>query len=286
MHLDRDGNVGFNSTNSKDLGPLDAIQFWMKFQWKDVGGNLALQGNFKMRCFMYDTSDNVVIHDFTIPFNDQWAQIQLPFSGFTNYRARVPKTTQNLPVTLFTKDLEILNIFQWKNIKLIGFQWQESYDGEGRFFPSLLSRPLTGVAAGTADVRLAIDEFCFTKPLLAITPTISDRVIEPPAMQLPDIFNATQLNQIVNAQLELEQFQHKEWIITTAGRVDIAFGDTFFLTDSTIVDDADTRTADSGGTANTVRLVAKEILYDITKPRSTGGGSFLRTIRGIKRFVT
>lgn len=286
MHLDRDGNVGFNSTNSKDLGPLDVIQFWMKFQWKDFLGLLVAQGNFKMRCFMYDTSDNVVIHDFTIPFNDQWAQMQLNFSGFTNYRARVPRTTENLPTTLFTKDLEILNIFQWKNIKLIGFQWQESYDDEGRFHPSLLSRPLTGAAAGTADVRLAIDEFCFTKPLLAITPTISDRVIEPPAMQLPDIFNATQLNQIVNAQLELEQFQHKEWIITTAGRIDIAFGDTFFLTDAQLVDDADTRTADSGGTANTVRLVAKEILYDITKPRSTGGGSFLRTIRGIKRFVT
>jgi len=286
MHLDRDGNVGFNSTNSKDHGALDGIQFWMKFKWTDLAPALAKQGDFKMRCFMYDTSDNVVIQDFVIPFNDLWAQINLPFSQFTNYRARVPKTNQNFLTTLFTNDLEILNVFQWRNIKMIGFQWQEVYDGQGRFFPTILSRPLTGVAAGVADVRLAIDEFCFTKPLLGITPTVSTRVIEPPAMQFPEIFNSVQLNQIVNAQLELEQFQHKEWVTTTALRLDIDFGDTYFLVDSTLINDADTRTADSGGNANTIRLVQKRMLINITKPTSTGGGSATTTRTGIKRFVT
>jgi len=286
MHLDRDGNVGFNSTNSKDHGPMDGVQFWIKFNWTDLIPAQALQGDFKMRFFMYDTSDNVVIQDFVIPFNNQWKQINLPFSGFTNYRARVPRTNQNFAITLFTNDLEILNVFQWRNIKLMGVQWQEVYDEEGRFHPNLFSKAITGVAAGISDIRLAIDEFCFTKPLLAITPTVSTRPIEPPAMQFPDIFNSVQLDQIVNAQLELEQFQHEEWTTITAGRIDIPFGDTYFLVDSTLINSADTRTADSGGNANTKRLVAKRIRYDITKPSSTGGGSFLRTITGIKRFVT
>jgi len=285
MHLDRDGNVGFNNTNSADLGTLEALQFWVKFQWKDSLGALALQGNFKMRCALYDTNDNVVIQDFTIPFNDLWHQINLPFSQFAPYRARIPLSLGNIAPNLFTKDLEILNVFQWKNVERICIQWQEVYDDQGRFSPEG-SRAVYGILAGTGDIRLAIDGLCFTKPLLAISPTVSDRAIEPPAMQFPDVSNSVQLQQIVNSQLEIEQFQHKQYIVTTQGKNDIAFGDTFFLNDSLLVNDADTRTADSGGSANTIRLVAKRIVYKITKPSSTGAGSFLRTILGIKRFVT
>jgi len=286
MHLTRSGLVGFNNAEAEDYGILDGIQFWIKFQWKDLTAALVLQGNFAMRCFMYDNQDNIVIQDFVIPFNDLWKQINLPFSGFEAYRARAPIEGALQGPILFTKDIEILNVFQWKNIKLIGVQWQDSYDSEGRFNPTLLSKPLTGVAAGTADVRLAIDGFCFTKPLLKVTSPDTTRPIEPPAMQFPDVSNSVQLQQIVDSQLELEQFQHKEYIITTGGKLDINFGDTFFLTDSKLINDADTRTADSGGTANTIRLVAKRILYKITKPTGTGGGNFTRTITGIKRFVT
>ena len=286
MHLTRSAKVGFNNSEAEDFGILQGIQFWAKVQWKDAGGNLAKQGNFIMRCFMYDNQDNIVIQDFTIPFNDLWKQVSLPFSKFEPYRARAPIEGPVAGPLLFTKDLEILNIFQWKNIKMIGVQWQDSYDNEGRYYPYLFSKPLTGIAAGTGEVRLAIDAFCFTKPLLKVTAPDTTRPIEHPAMQFPDVSNSVQLQQIVNSQLEIEQFQHKEFTITTGGKIDINFGDTFFLTDSNMVNDADTRTADSGGTANTIRLVAKRIVYRITKPSGTGGGQFLRTITGIKRFVT
>jgi len=285
MHLSHSGNVGFNHTEAEDLGPINGIQFQMKFQWKDVTSALTLQGNFKMRCTMYDTNDNVVIQDFTIPFNDQWAQIHLPFSEFSPYRARIPLSLGNIAPNLFTRDLEILNTFQWKNIKLICFQWQEVYDDQGRYAPEG-SRAIWGAAAGTATIKLAIDAFCFTKPLLAVTAPVTTRVIEPRSLQFPDISNSVQLSQIVNSQLEIEKFRHKEFIITTQGKNDISFGDTFFLTDSKIVVDDDTRTADSGGTANTIRLVAKRIIRKITKRQTSGAGSFLRTIIGIKRTIT
>ncbi len=281
MHLTRSGNVGFNNSEAEDLGTLDAIQFWIKFKWTDLAGALALQGNFKMRCFMYDNQDNVVIQDFTIPFNDVWKQINLPFSNFQTYRARIPLSLGHIAPNIFTKDLEILNVFQWKNIKQIGIQWQEVYDDEGRFSPEG-SRAVFGVAAGTGDIRLAIDGLCFTKPLLKTSGTVSDRVHEPPAMQLPDISNSVQLQQIVNSQLEIEQFQHKQYQHTTKGKFDIEFGDTYFLHDENMINDADTRTADSGGSSNTVRLVAKRITYKISK----SSGTFMRTILGIKRIVT
>lgn len=282
MHLTHSGKVGFNNSEAEDLGTLNGIQFWIKFNWTDTFGQ-TLQGDFKMRCTLYDTNDNVVIQDFTIPFNNIWAQINLPFSGFSPYRGRIPLSLGNIAPNLFTSELEVLNVFQWKNIKKIGIQWQEVYDNEGRYSPEG-SRAITGAFAGSANIKLAIDAFCFTKPLFAVTAPDTTRCIEPKTMQFPDVSNSVQLNQIVNSQLEIEKYQHKEYTITTAGAININFGDTFFLNDSIIIDDADTRTADSGGTSNTIRLVAKKIIYKISK-RNNGAGTFLRTILGIKRIV-
>lgn len=281
MHLTRSGNVGFNNTEAEDYGTIDGIQFWMKFKWTDTIGTTN-QGDFKMRCTMYDINDNVVTQDFVIPFNDLWSFQKLPFSKFEAYRARTPIANANV---LYLKDLEILNVFQWKNIKLICWQWQEVYNDMGQFNPDL-SRAWFGAFAGAATIKLAMDAFSFTKPLLAVTDVVSDRPLEPPAMELPDITNSVQLKQVVNSQLEIEKFQHKEFTITTSGKIDINFGDTFFLTDDKLVNDDDTRTADTGGTANTIRLVAKRIVYSITKKPGTGAQSFLRTIMGIKRIIT
>lgn len=283
MHLTHSGNVGFNNSEAEELGNLTGIQFWNRFNWTDINGQ-TLQGDFKMRCTLYDTSDNVVIQDYVIPFNNLWTQINLPFSGFSPYRSRIPMSLGNIAPNLFTKDLEVLNVFQWKNIKRISLQWQEVYDGEGRYSPEG-TRAITGAFAGTANIKLAIDGFCFTKPLLAVTSPDTSRVIEPTSMQFPDVSNSVQLSQIANSQKEIEQFQHKEYTLTTPGKIDINYGDTFFLNDSTIINDADTRTADSGGSSNTIRLVAKRIVYKISK-NSNGAGNFLRTILGIKRIVS
>lgn len=283
MHLTHSGNVGFNNSEAEELGPLDGLQFWIRFNWSDSVGQ-TLQGDFKMRCTLYDTSDNVVTSDFVVPFNNLWSQAKLSFSSFSPYRARIPLALGNIAPNLFTNDLEILNVFQWKNIKRVGIQWQEVYDEEGRYAPEG-SRAVFGALAGTANIKLALDGFCFTKPLLAVTAPNTTRCIEPKSINAPDISNSVQLNQIVNSQLDIEKFQHKEYTITTAGKIDINFGETFFLNDSTIVNDADTRTADSGGSANTIRLVAKRITYKITK-NSNGAGNFLRTILGIKRIIS
>lgn len=283
LHLSHSGNVGFNNSEAEDLGPLDGVQFWIRFNWTDSVGQ-TLQGDFKMRCTLYDTSDNVVTSDFIISFNNLWQQIKLPFSSFSPYRARIPLSLGNIAPNLFTNDLEVLNVFQWKNIKRVGVQWQEVYDDEGRFSPEG-SRAIFGAFAAAANIKLAIDGFCFNKPLLAVTAPVIDRCIEPKSMNAPDVSNAIQLSQIANSQLEIEKFQHKEYNVTTPGKIDINYGETFFLTDSTIINDDDTRTADSGGSSNTIRLVAKRIVYKITK-NSNGAGNFLRTILGIKRIIT
>ena len=65
------------------------------------------------------------------------------------------------------------------------------------------------------------------------------------------------------------------------------FGDSYFLQNDELVREAnkgETSPGANDGTPNTIKLVAKKIRYEITKP-PTGPGGFLRYIEGVKRFV-
>jgi len=67
MHLTHSGKDSFNQDEAEEYGPCSAITFAMNLKWTNESlGGLVLQGDFKMRCFMYDTEDNVVVSDFTI----------------------------------------------------------------------------------------------------------------------------------------------------------------------------------------------------------------------------
>ncbi|HKZ42530.1 MAG TPA: hypothetical protein VJ044_16325, partial [Candidatus Hodarchaeales archaeon] len=135
MHLTHSGLRNFNNSEAEDLGPLSSVNFLIKFAWT-VGPagvfGLAGEGNFKMRCAISDTEDNIMVHDFTIPFNDMWAQVSLPLAGFQIYRARTPLRFINTSQKFVVNALAIENRVRMRNLKQIAIQWQESYDEQGR----------------------------------------------------------------------------------------------------------------------------------------------------------
>jgi len=292
MHFSPSGKIGFNHVEANEYGPLEGPKFMTKFDWKyklDGTGNSVPLGNFPCRCFMYDISYNVVIQDFTVAFNNKWEQIFLPFSGFTNYRARTPWSLgENLIGNIFLQDLEILNRFEYKNIKKIGFQWMGPYDDEGRFrtflnldflYPSL-EDVISGAFVDGYNIKWSIDAFHFAKPLLAVSAPktgAGERALFDKASEYPLISNDYQLNQANEADLEIKRFRRKEFIVVTEGRNNINLFETFTLSNTNLINDSD-----SG--ANTIDLVAKKIELTIDKT-PTGPGGFLRTITGIKRFV-
>ena len=284
MSYDRQGNTGFNNAESWDLGPLSALAFQLKLQWLDGTGSPMLEGNFKMRCLLYDTSDNVVSQDFVIPFNNMWADIQLPLNGFQIYRARVPLKWGAIQSIIPVQALNILNVFQWKNIKRIVIQTQESYDDQGRYSPEFCRYSMNvGLTTliNPATLSMWVDAFRFVKPLLAITPRVTDRNLEPTFLQRQNISNYTQLLNDALSMKQIYQFRHKEYEITTMGECDIRFGDSFFYRDSNIVSDSDL--APDGISANTIKLVAKRVTYKIDKT-TAGTGGFLRTVLGVRRY--
>jgi len=300
MHLTPDGFRGFNQGDkSMGYGQINAIEFYMRLKFYLSGsatfiggGTLARVGNFNMRCLMFDTADNVLFQDFVLPFNDKWEPIKLPISGFQPYRARRP--LENILSGLVPpKPLEIQNIFQWRNIKHIIFQTQDSYDDTGRYQPLPTVANLGGsrfwqisVSLGQIDqyrrVELSLDAFRFTKPLLVISAQDTVKDIEQPFDEKPSIGDFFQLQNDNDVTLQKAKFRHIEFKLETTGKYDIPYGDRFDFTDDEIIHPA---FVEGGDPANTIRLVNKRGEYSITKPKG-GKGGFLRTIGvGVKRFV-
>lgn len=294
-----DGRIGFNHATSEELGPISSLAFNMRISINDVLGN-PLGGATTVRCTMYDTHDNVVIQDFDIDFTDgkNWQPINLPIGGFSNHRGRVPKNwSLRWSSTIFgieipLNELDVQDVFRFNEIKYITFQIQDFYDKDGRFDPQNDIMDVSNTGAFTAaggTIRMAIDAFHFKKALLAITGTQSVQNVEPVFLQRPNIISYTQLANEANSELEVHQHREKVFNITTSGHAmfDIRAGDTFFLENDRLVDDADRNESAIGagdGDPNTIRLVAKRIEYHLTQP-SAGPGGFTRSIKGVKRFT-
>jgi hypothetical protein len=285
MNYTHDGQDGFNTINSasEDYGQISALAFWLNFQ--DSAGD----NEHRFRAWMVDTKDNVVYQDFVVTTDDNWEDIRLPVGSFRPYRGRKPVYGIDVGASLIPpKDLEIINIFEWRNIKLVGVQWQPVYDKFGRFNPAdaTLDEAGNSVTWGTLEgstKTLQVDGFHFVKPLLATSGPVTDRNLEPDFLQLPNITVYDQLVNAAKSQLEVEKFRHQEYNIETAGDAvfDILFGESFLFENSDIVYVA---SPDADETTNKIKLVAKRIEYSITKP--TGGkGGLRRKINGSKVFT-
>ncbi|KKK49082.1 hypothetical protein LCGC14_3138660, partial [marine sediment metagenome] len=137
FHLDHTGGTGFNQDNAEDFAPFTALELQGLIDYIVVssGDGVALQADFKMRCTCYDTSDNVVVVDFTIPHRNNYFHVSLPLTQFKNYRARASRRWGDVISNLEPAELEIQEQFEWKNLCMISIQTQDSYDDQGRYFP-------------------------------------------------------------------------------------------------------------------------------------------------------
>ncbi len=118
----------------------------------------------------------MVYQDFVVRFNDNWEDIRLPIGSFRIYKGRKPLYGFEVVKSSFVppKELEVINIFEWRNIKLVGVQYQAVYDEFGRFNPgnSAVNEGGNSVTWSTilgATKTLEMDAFRFIKALKKIT---------------------------------------------------------------------------------------------------------------------
>jgi len=287
MNFTSGGLEGFNQGNdSEDYGHINAVAMWLNYSVVETAGGTELNDEHQFRAFFVDTKDNVVYQDFVIRFSNHWEDIRLPIGGFRIYKGRKPLYGFDVPIAAFfpPKELEVINIFEWRNVKMFGVQLQSQYDDQGRFNPGAAAVDEAGDSVTWSNIlgstrTLKMDGFRFIKPLLVTSGQDTTRNLEPDFMQLPNITVYDQLLNVAKSQLEIERFKHKEFNIETSGDdiFDLPFGDAFILENDNIVSDSD-----SG--ANTIQLVAKRIEYSITKPPG-GKGGLRRRIQGSKIFT-
>jgi hypothetical protein len=288
------GTRGFNQTESEDLGQLQEIAVIIKITNLTLS-NAKLDGITTVRIWMIDRYDNTVFYDVEIPFVDVFFPVKIPFSSFKIYRGKKPRffdlQLNNIASLILPQELEIVNRFAFREIQFVGFQLQNFYDEFGRFAPDLSGNALdfdinnsslAKLFGGT--LALTLDDFHFTKPLLAIArQPDTDINLEAQFRKRPHIISFKQLQNDAQTELEKEQFQLKQYQIETAGGelFSLKFGDGYFFENDQLVNDQDDSTNPS---AKKIKLVVKHIQYNLTSP-GTGEGGFTRTITSVKRFV-
>jgi len=293
MHFTHDGKRGFNNSSAEDFGQINSISFNIMVTYQqDAEGDGTFKNifgedgaNFKMRCCLIDTSDNVVVQDFTVFFNNFWQAVSLPISGFEIFKGREPRYATSAYYNFMQpKGIDVQNIFIWRNLKMISIYTLDPYDEVGRYSPMAGRFCNTSFPNENRTCSIVLDALRFTKPLLTSTEVLpvlgSDVLIQSDFLEKPEIGNYEQLLGDVEAERQKQLFQRVEYDVTTSGKIDIGFGDYFNLADSEIVP-AFTDPTESAGS---VKLVAKRIEYSISKPLN-GKGGFLRRIRGVRRFT-
>ena len=288
------GTRGFNQTESQDLGALQELVANIKVTNQTIS-DTKLDGITTVRIWMIDRYDNTVFYDIEIPFVDVFYPVKIPFSSFKIYRGRKPRffdlSGNNIASLILPQELEIVNRFAFREIQIVGFQIQDFYDEFGRYAPDIAgdaldfnvdNTSLAKIFGGT--LALTIDDYHFTKPLLAIArqPGVT-RNLEAQFRKRPHIITFEQLLNDAQTELEKEQFQLKQYQIETAGSELFAlkFGDGFFFENNQLVNDQDDST---DPTAKKIKLVVKHIQYNLTAP-SSGEGGFSRTLTSVKRFL-
>jgi len=294
MHLTPDGSRGFNhGDQSEALGQCSSLFMYLRMKRTAATGN-TLDGDANFRCILTDTSDNQVYQDFVQRFSDGdvWQPQDLQLSGFNAWRGHKPRYFQlngNAIADLITpKELDVQNIFEWRNLKFITVEYLDVYDEFGRFAPegNVGDIDATGIqSAFGGTIELSVDSLHFKKPLLVTSGEAVDSIkqnVEPTFIQRPHVILYDQLKNDAKTQLEIEQFRHQEYNIKTSGDdiFDIKFGDTFYIQDSDIVESGTNDDSKTGA----IKLVAKRVEYHLTKP-TAGQGGLVRTIKGVKRFT-
>lgn len=274
MHLSSNGKRGLNQGSdsegrgSLEYGKINASRFYLKLEALSFG-LLLPGGNFKYRLALFDTGDNVIVGDATITHNFNFSEMTIEITNLEIWRGR-----HGVPFTPL-QEIEILDVFETRNVVRIAISSLDSYDGDGRYVP------LNTYTKFTSGTDIQLDGFHFVKPLTAMTQLATLQANKPEInferepLDRGQISNSKQLENDGLSQLELEQFKRVEYEINRPLRCDIKFGEEFTYINPNVVDDTDFGSADS------IDLVCKKNIFIYSKKR----GYSTKTI-AVKRFRT
>ncbi len=279
MHQTLLGERFWFGDDVEDYFPLQGFAFYEYLrEVLKAGGINALTGDYKIGMWLCDKSDNQVIIEWTHGHNDVTEPQNAPVA-----KAKIYRGLQGFATFIPAKEIEILDIFDWRNVIRGGFFTRDSFDKNGRYISSntaILTLGLTVSRFTLADtIKFSLDGFRGFKPLVATnvrSPSKPDRNIQDKILKVPEVISWGQLQPLVDSTELLTTFERNAFKVDSSLRCNLKFGDPVYYEDADAVDE----TTDS--LPNTLKFVVDEQIYTISKP-AKGPGGFLVSRRLVNR---
>jgi len=265
MHQNSIGGRDWFGPEVEEFYPIQGFNFFELFQEFLTGGLLALAGDYSMGLWLADSEDNVVTMEYTHQRNNDTSP-QGPKLGKIQIYRGVPGVANFSPA----RQPEVLDIFDQKSVVRGGIYTKDSFDESGRYKASFANlNGVFGRFAQSEKLHLAIDSFSMTKPLIAtnIRGAKPSRNLETAKIREESVVSYAQLKNLVKSTELVMAFEAEDWPINTALRCDVGFGDPMYYTDDELIDET------TDAKPNTLKLVADEITYVMSKTSQGPGGS-------------
>jgi len=279
MHKSLLGERFWFGDDVEDYFPIQGFAFYDYIkETLRIGGFNALEGDYKMGIWLCDKSDNEVTIEWTHGHND----VTEPHNASVA-KAKVYRGLQGFATFIPAQQIEVLDIFDWRNVVRGGFFTRDSFDKNGRYISSttpIISLFTTSSRfALSGAIKYSVDGFRGFKPLVATnvrSASKPDRNIQDKLLKVPEVISWGQLQPLVDSTQLLTTFERNAIKVDSSLRCNLKFGDPVYYEDAEAIDE----TTDS--LPNTLKLVVDEQIYTVSKP-AKGAGGFLVSRRLVNR---
>lgn len=285
------GLTGYGHSDSNELGSLDGIGFFFNF---DISGLTltALDGSVPFRVVIYDINGGVWKSDIVIRFQKETQFIRIPFSSFTNYRARLPIGYSIANWIQRTKNAELFQseIKDTRFLKRIVMHCLLPYDDQGRYDPFKLDSLIHNIIPTITNTNITytgiIDAFHFTKTPIAIAQDSTDLAKKHLMGQIkkyPNVSNVIQLGKIAKAELDVTKHQNDLIEVQMEDRCDFVAETSVYVKDDDFISDSE-MVVDGTAVPHTRKYIIDKVTYSVGDRSSDSG--LIATIRMFRRIAT
>ncbi len=270
MHRNSKGTRTWFGEDVIDFFPIQGWKFWMLLQDLLPGGigNFVTPGNYNMALWLMDRSFNKIIIDFVHGAEGKILPADVPLG-----KRKSQRSVQGIKTFVQSQNPEDNTIFDIRNVVKGGVITKDSYDNQWKYISATNVILSVGTSNNrffnTEKIHLAWDYWRMTKPLVATNvrdaskPT---RNIMPQILKHEEIVSQSQLQNLVDSEELIHNFEPKEIIVDRPARNNIKFGDPVYYTDEEAIDET------TDGLPNTVKAVMDKEIITCSKPTKGPGG--------------
>lgn len=232
------GNPGFNHTEVEDMGaPFTGFRFYFLFDILLNGASKPFAGDIPFIVTIYDDLDTVWRSDFKIRFLGDVQEITMSFDQFTVDRpSRTPWGIRTVMQNIVTPEIEIRSIFEPKRVRFVSIALADSYDDDLRFLAVTIENIMSlGYGLGTVRFEGTIDGLTLLKQPFTSSGVITDRIINPETIQMPNTRNLLQIRSVATAIKDLHELQFEEYTLVSDLDNSLTVEQSVNLTDPTFV---------------------------------------------------